>query len=297
MRRHEGGVHVVGGVLHRRKPVDVHALRQHDDAARVLPGRPPHPHAALREALDLTASLRHAAVLKVVHRVAVSRLLGDRADGSRLEGLAFSEDLLGIGLRDARCEHAGGPLAGNGQRAAGAFPAPHCQDDSFCRIFDQAVAGGDCHDPRGRDGEHRRISNVRDLHALHVVYITLRVFRAAERHAELGKAESVVNALAQYTSEVLFPFHDQNIADPTVPQPGCGSEACRSSADDQGVYIASLDHFATSLPVTELPAPEGHPAAEALSALEAFPAATPAAGSQPSSSRTFPKNGCPPFLI
>ena len=45
---------------------------------------------------DLTVSFMYAVFLIVILHIAISRLIGQRTDGSRPEGLAFAEDNLPI---------------------------------------------------------------------------------------------------------------------------------------------------------------------------------------------------------
>ena len=124
---------------------------------------------------------------------------------------------INVGLGHTGCKYACRPLAGNGQCAARSFPASHCQDDSLCFIPDHAIRRCDRHDAGWGDGQHSGICDERYSHAHNVVNIFPGIFRTAQGHAELCQAESVVDTLTQYASEVLFPLHDQDIMNSVVP--------------------------------------------------------------------------------
>ena len=98
MRRDKRGIHIIGRMLHRREPVDVHPFRKHDDAARVLSGRPADTHAAGRQSLDLTAFFCLPDVLKIMQGVAVSCFVRHGTDRPGLEGLPLAEYHFRIGL-------------------------------------------------------------------------------------------------------------------------------------------------------------------------------------------------------
>ncbi len=101
MRRHRAGRHIIRRVLHRRKGKDLFAQGKHDDPARVLSRGSPDPHAAGQDALNLAPPFVDALILIVMRHIAVGRLICQRAYRPGPEGLAFSENHLGIAVRPA----------------------------------------------------------------------------------------------------------------------------------------------------------------------------------------------------
>ena len=61
----------------------------------------------------------------------------------------------------------------------------------------------------GLDQEYNSL----DAQRLHLVNKTRGVFRPAERRPEAGQAEAVVDALAEDSAEVFFPFQNDDIVD------------------------------------------------------------------------------------
>ena len=115
MGGHRGGGHIIGRVLHRGKGINLLPQREDDDAARVLSRGPPHPHAALDNAVNLAVSLSRSPLLVVFLHIAVGGLVRQGADGPRPEGLALAENDLRIVV---------GPCSGTRRRNSGQYPAP-----------------------------------------------------------------------------------------------------------------------------------------------------------------------------
>ena len=78
-------------MLHRGEGVDLLSHRQDHDSSRVLSRSPAHTYAALDDAVDLAVALPVSPLLIIIFYIAVSGLVGQGSDGSRPEGLPFSE--------------------------------------------------------------------------------------------------------------------------------------------------------------------------------------------------------------
>ena len=88
--------HIVCGMLHRGKGVDLLSQRQHNDAARMLSGASSDSRTARDDPVDLTGTLLVAALLIIVFHIAKGGLIRQRGDGSGAEGLSGAEDYLRI---------------------------------------------------------------------------------------------------------------------------------------------------------------------------------------------------------
>ncbi len=99
MRGDNIGRHIVGRMLDGRKGMDFLANRQHDNAARMLAGRPPYAHAALDDAPNLAVALAHAPFLIVILDIAKGRLIGQCANRPRAVGLPIAKNHLAVSMR------------------------------------------------------------------------------------------------------------------------------------------------------------------------------------------------------
>ena len=89
---------IIGRMLYRGEGVDLLAMRQHDDTARVLARGPAYADAALYETVDLRTSLIDALLLVILLHHTEGRLVREGTDGTRLEGVAVAEDDTGVGM-------------------------------------------------------------------------------------------------------------------------------------------------------------------------------------------------------
>ena len=71
-------------------------MGKHDDSSRVLSRRSPDSHAAGDNAVDLAGSLSLSPLLVILFHIAEGRFVRQGSDGSRPEGLPFSEDYLRV---------------------------------------------------------------------------------------------------------------------------------------------------------------------------------------------------------
>ena len=88
--------HIVRRVLDRGKGIDHLPQRKNDNAARMLSRSPSHADTALHDPVDLTVSLPLSVLLKIVLYITKGRLIRQCTDGSGPEGLALTENNLGI---------------------------------------------------------------------------------------------------------------------------------------------------------------------------------------------------------
>ena len=91
MSRDNAALHIVCRVLDRRKFINIMAVREHNDAARMLAGTAPDPGTSFRDPLDLAAALALFPLLVIVLYKTVSRLVGQRTDSPGLKCMPFSE--------------------------------------------------------------------------------------------------------------------------------------------------------------------------------------------------------------
>ena len=105
MRRDDRAGHVVGRMLDGDELLNLIFLRQNDHARRVLTRRALHADAAQRQPVHLRLRKRQIPLLAVFLDIAVSRLIRQRADGSRAIAVSLAEQLLDVGVR-ARLIHA-----------------------------------------------------------------------------------------------------------------------------------------------------------------------------------------------
>ena len=101
VRRDNRRIHIVRRVLQGREGVNRLALRQYDNAARVLSRGAPHADTALHETVDLALSLSGSVLLEVVFHIAEGCLFCQGSHGAGAERLPFSEDDLRVGMRRA----------------------------------------------------------------------------------------------------------------------------------------------------------------------------------------------------
>ena len=88
--------HIVGGMLYRRKRIDILPQGQHYDTAGVLSGTAPYSHTSRHDAVNLAVSLVFSPFFKVVLHISECRLIRQRRYGSRAEGLSRAKDNLRI---------------------------------------------------------------------------------------------------------------------------------------------------------------------------------------------------------
>ena len=102
MGRDDAALHIVRRMLNRRKFINIMAVGEHNDAARMLSGTAPDPGTSFRDPLDLAAALALFPLLVIVLYKTVSRLVGQRTDGPGLECMPFPEKhfriFMGLGL-------------------------------------------------------------------------------------------------------------------------------------------------------------------------------------------------------
>ncbi len=90
---------IICRVLKRRKRIDILAVREHDNAPRMLPGRAANPGTAERNALHLRRALVFLMLLIVFFNIAKRRFIRNRADGTRAEGMSRPENHLRVLVR------------------------------------------------------------------------------------------------------------------------------------------------------------------------------------------------------
>ena len=90
------GRHIICRVLDWSKGVDIFSMRKHDDSTRMLSGTPANSGTTAHDTVDLTVSLAVAALFIIILHITVCRLFCKCSNGSGTEGLAFSENNLGV---------------------------------------------------------------------------------------------------------------------------------------------------------------------------------------------------------
>ena len=95
-------VHIIGRVLHRCKFLNLLTHRQYDDTSRMLASGTADTGTALYNTVDLAGTLVLSPLFKIVLYISECGFIRKGTDGSRLEGLTFSEYnlciMMGIGL-------------------------------------------------------------------------------------------------------------------------------------------------------------------------------------------------------
>ncbi len=93
------GMDIIGRMLHRRKGIDLLAVGQHHDTARMLSCGAPYPDTALHQSVNLRIPLGNAPLLVIFLHHAEGGFVRQRADGAGLEGIAVAEDHTRVGVR------------------------------------------------------------------------------------------------------------------------------------------------------------------------------------------------------
>ena len=91
--------HIVCGMLHRRKGVDVLSHRQNDNTAGVLSRASAHARTALYNPVDFAVSLLASAFFKIIFHITERRLIRQRADRTGTERLSCAENNFRIFMR------------------------------------------------------------------------------------------------------------------------------------------------------------------------------------------------------
>ena len=86
-------------MLDWRKGIDFLAHRQHDNAARMLPGRPAYADAPLHNPVNFTDPFMNAALLVIPLDISKRRFIGKRSDSTGPERLSGPENYFGIFMR------------------------------------------------------------------------------------------------------------------------------------------------------------------------------------------------------
>ncbi len=99
MRRNNIRPHIVCRMLDRRKRIDFLPHWEHDDAARMLPGRTPDADTALHNPVNFTKTLMNAALLVIALDIAKRGFICQCTDRARPKRLPGAENNLGILVR------------------------------------------------------------------------------------------------------------------------------------------------------------------------------------------------------
>ena len=99
MGRYRICCHIVCGMLHRRKGVDVLSHRQNDDTAGMLSRASAHARTALYNPVDFAVSLLASALFKIIFHITKRRLIRQCADRTGTERLSCAENNFRIFMR------------------------------------------------------------------------------------------------------------------------------------------------------------------------------------------------------
>jgi hypothetical protein len=97
--------------------------------------------------------------------------------------------------------------------ATRALPASHGQNDGSGYDLQNAIGfvqGDDF--PRSIDIEHHRIEFVLDAQGMDLIHIPCRILGSGQFLFERMQAKTVMDALIQDPTEIVFPFKDQDVS-------------------------------------------------------------------------------------
>ena len=89
--RFPSGILIVGRILNRRKVVNIHVGWHDQNPCRMLSSRPLDPSGAFSQAIDFRAADHLAGIAFISFDIAISRFIGDGADGPSPKGVIFPE--------------------------------------------------------------------------------------------------------------------------------------------------------------------------------------------------------------
>ena len=98
MRGNNRAFHIICGMLHRGKGIDVLSVGKHDNAAGVLPCSSPDSGQTLHKAINLRISLLFSSFFVVILDHPVGGLFGKGTDGPGLKGIFLAENRSGVGM-------------------------------------------------------------------------------------------------------------------------------------------------------------------------------------------------------
>ena len=99
VRGNNRAFHIICGVLHRGKGIDVLSMGKHDNSSGMLSCSSPDSGQALHKAINLRISLLLSFFFVVILNHAVGGLFGECTDGPGLKGIFLTENRSGVGMR------------------------------------------------------------------------------------------------------------------------------------------------------------------------------------------------------
>ena len=91
--------HIIRGMLHRGKGVDILSERQHDDSTGMLAGTASYTGTSGSNTVDLAGPLMNATFFKIILHIAEGGLIRQGCNGSGTEGLTRTENNLRVFMR------------------------------------------------------------------------------------------------------------------------------------------------------------------------------------------------------
>ena len=98
VRGNNRAFHIICGVLHRGKGIDVFSMGKHHNAPGMLPCGSSDSGQALHKAINLCISLLLSSFFVVILNHAVGGLFGKRTDGPGLKGIFLAENCSGVSM-------------------------------------------------------------------------------------------------------------------------------------------------------------------------------------------------------
>ena len=98
MRGNNRAFHIICGMLHRSKGIDVLSVGKHDNSSGMLPCSSPDSRQPLHKAINLRISLLLSSFFIVILDHTVGGLLGKSTDCSGLKGIFLAENRSGVGM-------------------------------------------------------------------------------------------------------------------------------------------------------------------------------------------------------
>ena len=98
VRGNNRAFHIICGMLHRGKGIDVLSMGKHDNAAGMLSCSSPDSGQPLHKAINLRISLLFSSFFVVILNHAVGGFFGERTDCPGLKGIFLAENRSGVGM-------------------------------------------------------------------------------------------------------------------------------------------------------------------------------------------------------
>ena len=142
-----------------------------------------------------------------------------------------------ISLRHSRGEYSRRTLSGYGKSSSRSLTAAHGEYHRLRLISHKTTGSYNSHQTIARNTGHGSICNIRYPKLTDLRNKSTGIFRPAEGDSESCKSETIMYALTEYTSKVLFTFNYKDIPDTLLPQLHRSAQTGRPSAHDKNIYF------------------------------------------------------------